>query len=385
MTAIADHPPAPLPTREPVHARIAASIRRWPTLADLQRQPRDNFLLLRLVAAALVIYGHAPAISGGGPVDLFIWLGWDIYSGLLGVATFFFVSGYLVTGSWLRRRNLVAFGWARLLRIVPALLLCLVVCAFAIGALVTTHAASDYYADPETLRYVTQNAKLRYGMAWTLPGVFTDNPMPTVNGSLWTLPIELRLYVWVAVIGALGIAQRRWLFNIVAIGLLAVGSVDIAHIPLLRAAPETDRLAGLFLLGALCQVNRDRIRVHGGIAVAIAALAWLVRDTPLYPWLFALALGATVFWLAYRTRWTGYNRFGDYSYGLYLWGFPVQQLVHSAWPSLGALGNAAVSLPLALACGVLSWHAIEQPALRLRDAPVWLWRRWRPFNRRGDG
>lgn len=370
-----------LPGGAPMPAAIGAPVlpdaRRWPTLAEVQARPLDNFLLLRLIAAALVIYGHAPAIAGGGPPDLFLWLGWDVYSGLLGVAIFFFVSGYLVTGSWLRRRDALAFGWARLLRIVPGYAVCLALSALVIGAVTTRLTLADYYGDPDTWRYLGQNLKLRYGMAWTLPGVFATNPLPTVNGSLWTLPIESRLYVWVGVIGLLGIAQRRWAFNALAIGLLLLGSIGFEHVPLLRVSPETDRLAGLFLLGALCQVNRDLVRVHGAVAIGLAALAWLAHDTSLYPWLFALALGAMVFWFAYRTRWTGYNRFGDYSYGLYLWGFPVQQLVQSAWPSLGALGNAAISLPLALGCGVLSWCAIERPALRLRGAPALLRQRIR--------
>ena len=86
-------------------------------------------------------------------------------------------------------------------------------------------------------------------------------------------------------------------------------------------------------------------------------------------YLFALAEAMFVFWFAYRTRWYGYNRLGDYSYGLYLWGFPMQQVVAHHVPAAMPLANAALALPLAAALAVVSWHSIEKPALSLKSMP----------------
>ncbi|MEO8460977.1 MAG: acyltransferase [Dokdonella sp.] len=342
---------------------------KWFSLADGLAQRQDNFLLLRLIAAALVIYGHSNPISGSGPTDLFLLLGLGSYSGTIAVDIFFVTSGFLITGSYLRRHNIFEFAWARFLRIVPAYFVCITLGAFVIGALYTTLPLGDYLLHPEVRGYVIRNIQFGTDLLWNLPGVFTDHPKQTVNGSLWTLPAEVRMYTWVAILGLLGILRRRWLFIVVVAGLFVLGLVAPEHVPLVPVQTFL-RLAGMFLLGALCYVNRDRIPAHGLIVVAIALLGWAGRNTILYPYLFALGETAFVFWFAYRLRWYGFNRFGDYSYGLYLWGFPVQQVVLHYLPQLPSLGIAAISLPIALLIGIVSWYCIERPALRLKDWPA---------------
>src|SRR5262245_4455903 len=119
------------------------------TIADGVAQGDDNFLLLRLIAAAMVIYGHAPGISATtGPADLFMALNWGEYSGAIAVDLFFIVSGFMITGSYLRREHLGSYLWARLLRIVPAYAVCMGVCAFVIGPIFSVQPAVDYFSNP---------------------------------------------------------------------------------------------------------------------------------------------------------------------------------------------------------------------------------------------
>jgi peptidoglycan/LPS O-acetylase OafA/YrhL len=135
------------------------------------------------------------------------------------------------------------------------------------------------------------------------------------------------------------------------------------------------RPAAMFAIGALCFLQRTRVPVSLGLTIVLVFACWWLRHTPIYPVMFALALTSFVFCFAYRLRWFGYNRFGDYSYGLYLWGFPVQQTVLHLWPTMTAMQNTTISLPLALGLGVLSWHLIEEPALKLKRLPYALFER----------
>ncbi|HJT97764.1 MAG TPA: hypothetical protein VJ696_05560, partial [Rhodanobacteraceae bacterium] len=97
--------------------------------------------------------------------------------------------------------------------------------------------------------------------------------------------------------------------------------------------------------------------------------AWALRATTWYPAAFAACETLFVFWFAYGTRWRGFNRFGDYSYGIYLWAFPMQQVAASLAPSLPSLLNTVAGFVGALPLAVASWHLIEKPALRLKQRP----------------
>lgn len=348
-------------------ARLRAHVT---TPADGLAARVDNFLLLRFLAAALVIYGHGYAMVVHAPdaADVFISLGWSSYSGTIGVDLFFVISGFLVTGSFVRRRDLLAFAWARALRLLPAYVACLLLSTFVLGTLYTTLAPGDYLRDPHTTGYVLDNLQLGRNMRWSLPGVFTDNPRrDTINGSIWTLPIEVRMYAWVALLGAVGLLARRGVATLAVLALLLAGWLMPEYVPAL-GMPGATRLGGMFALGALCWLYRDVVPVHGALLALLAAACWALRATSLHPLVFALAEVQFVFWFAYRLRWHGFNRFGDYSYGLYLWGFPMQQVVAHHWPQASPTFNSVVAFVPAMLLGVASWHALEKPLLAFKDA-----------------
>jgi peptidoglycan/LPS O-acetylase OafA/YrhL len=111
---------------------------------------------------------------------------------------------------------------------------------------------------------------------------------------------------------------------------------------------------------------RERIVVSGFIALALLFACGVFYDQSGYPWVFAAATAYTALWFVFAPGMQWFNRFGDYSYGLYLYGYPSQQLVAHWFPQFGPWRMAALALPLALCCAIASWHCVEKPFLRLK-------------------
>jgi len=121
----------------------------------------------------------------------------------------------------------------------------------------------------------------------------------------------------------------------------------------------------------LAYVQRQRIPVGHSWMLACIALAWASRDSSLYPYFLTIAEAYFCFWFAYCLPWYGFSRFGDYSYGVYLWGFPCQQLCVSWLDHPRPSEIILTAFPLALGLAVASWHLVEQPALRLKNFPIY--------------
>ncbi len=182
------------------------------------------------------------------------------------------------------------------------------------------------------------------------------------------------MYLCVALVGALGILSRRAWCNLLLAGLFVLGLLAPHYLPF---APSQAfmRLAGFFALGAFCYLNRDVIAVSGWGFLLFAGLAWLLRNTPAYPFAFGLAEASFAFWFAYRSHWYGYNLSGDYSYGLYLWGYPAEQVVAHHFPTIAPLTDAAPGFCLAATLAVAFWHFVEKPAIKLKSIPKQIWAR----------
>jgi peptidoglycan/LPS O-acetylase OafA/YrhL len=343
------------------------------TLASAYDHGQDNFLLLRFIAAAMVIVGHAYALSGiPGAADFVAraQLGNGLYTGSLAVDIFFVVSGFLVTGSYVRSGNLDTFVRSRALRVIPAYAICLFFCAFVIGPIYTEMSQSNYWASGSTYAYVITNLQFPNNQIWTLPGVFVHNGYPNVvNGSIWTLPAEVSMYLWVAALGMIGLFRKRWLANVALIALLIYGAYRPSGIQLINAIAEFARLAAFFLVGAFCFVNRHWIPISDWLLLALIVIAYFLYKTGVFPWVLGMVIAYGSLWFAYRPNLHFFNRFGDYSYGLYLWGFPVEQMVmHAFGAPTRPLWIFLVSFPLTLLCAIVSWHIVEKPALRLKRA-----------------
>lgn len=346
--------------------RLFSERRNVVTVEEGLSRRQDNFLILRIVAAAAVIYGHAPAIAPAvSATDIFVRMGWGTYSGDIAVDIFFLVSGFLVTGSYIRQNSLYRFAKARFLRVYPAFFLNVVLLAVVYGLVFTTLPAADYLHQSGMWNYITTNLKMTSNMVWTLPGVF-ENGMKraAINGSQWTLPAEVRMYVLLGIMGAIGLFSSVRVATVVLGGLLLAG---IIHPELFPLNESWFRLAGYFILGVFIYLYRADIRVRVELVFALVFAAVLVRHLPVYPIAFAFALASVVLWVAYLTpplRWL--EQFGDPSYGIYLWGWPCQQAVAYFLPSAGLVVHVSLALMMATLLGYVSWTLLEKQMLRLK-------------------
>ncbi len=347
---------------------MAYSILR--NLNSSDRIPGQNNLdFLRLVGAVLVLVGHHYVLNDLPAIGAF-------RSGIhtLGVKIFFAISGYLISKSWYSDPSLYRFAARRIVRIFPALVCVVLVSVFVLGPLATHRELGEYFYDNQTIRYF-ENIVLR--IRYRLPGVFENNHRPGVNGSLWTLPVEAIMYCLVAVVGIFGrrLKKIEWMIWVTIGLLLVLMKVD---------ARSENTLDGLIFygIGIKSAVNVSVYFVFGSV------LFILRRYIPLNPvvgFVFLLILMIPFpgifyyiegFMFSYFVLSIGLlstpiirdaSRFGDFSYGIYLYAFPVQQ--YFIYTKLFAdkfyvqlLFSALVTFIFAY----MSWHFLEKRALAFK-------------------
>ena len=238
-----------------------------------------------------------------------------------------------------------------------------------IGPWATALPIADYLTDPRTWIYVRET--LLFVGIDRLPGVFADNPYPlAINGSLWTLWLEVFCYAALAIAGVLGALRRPWLALALAVTLFALGELSPAFVGWM---PRGDaflgpRLGGTFVAGALAYAWRERIPLSPWIALAalVAGVALLDTRVEVYA-LYGAVVYATLV-LAYHPSLDvpGFRRMGDYSYGIYVYAYPTQQAIASVLGPMPPLLLFGLAYPAIFALAFASWHAIERPALRFK-------------------
>jgi peptidoglycan/LPS O-acetylase OafA/YrhL len=335
-------------------------------LNDILQRGGNNFDLFRLLAALLVMVGHAYSIAPEPPLQdgINTLLRFD-YSGSLAVKFFFFLSGVLVTNSIIAKPDAFLFLLKRIFRIFPGLLVCLLVAVFIIGPVFTTFPLGKYFAAPETWSYLYGNFFL-WNLQWKLTGVFTNHPHG-LNGSLWTLPSEMSCYVFLAIFHGLGLLKNRNVASAFYVVMIIVPYVFPTFLPRsFQNADYTRPFISCFALGALCATNKDIIEISFPKVILLWLLAYALWDTNAQQYLFYIALFYTVFFVTSLPFVVRRLRLPfDASYGVYVYGFMVQQCVFAVWPHLGVHGNQAVSMAITLPLGILSWYLVEKPAIAI--------------------
>jgi peptidoglycan/LPS O-acetylase OafA/YrhL len=345
--------------------------RLWTFGASDLGSRKNGLNLVRLLLAYAVLVAHGWVLSGRGEgphLNGQSMGGWSVFA-------FFAISGYLITGSRLTK-PLGDYLVLRVARIFPAFIVCLIVTAlvFAPVSYLSAHGSIDGFLTTATtpFNYVFTNSALRIN-AYDVAGTPSNVPYPGVwSGSLWTLYWEFYCYLIIAALLAAGWVRRR---PSVVLAAMVLSIVGYAGWPTTFSAYLGDNAVLLFLLqlipfflaGSFFYMVRDRIAFTWPIALVAGALGLLAAmNVPVWgPQLAAPCLAYVVLWLGAALPSPRLIQKHDISYGVYIYAFPVQQLL--AMAGLYSL-NLAVYDALAMICTVplaaASWFLVERPALR---------------------
>lgn len=325
----------------------------------------NNLNIIRMLAAVAVLISHAwpltLGISTEDPVEPL--LGYSL--GRVAVFIFFIISGFLITGSFLRASSHESFIFGRLLRIIPALIVSVLFVALIIGPLVSSYKLESYLTDYEVYEFIIKNSTLVF-LEFELPGVFSQNPVRSVVGSIWTLFYEVLCYCIVFFLGVAGLFHKRNLLTISIITYLV-----LTNILILKGYDIPSRMNNIlqllppFLLGVLAFLWRDRIQLKFKWLFLIILVTFISFDTQMFSISFLVALLYFTLYFAYIPSGVirKYNLVGDYSYGFYLYAFPIQGLVVWIFGECSPYENILLSFIPTLLLSVLSWHYIEKITL----------------------
>jgi peptidoglycan/LPS O-acetylase OafA/YrhL len=343
------------------------------TIDDFCHAGQNSFGLVRLLAAMAVVLSHAYVITGGPQTlqPLEALTGYPL--GAHAVHVFFTVSGLLVAASFDRRPNLLAFGAARFFRIYPGLIVATVL-VFLVCAIFASTADFATIIKGSIVGYF---AKILIGLAGSgaIPGVFETLPEAGgVNVPLWTLKYEVMSYIGLGIVMAI-VVKTRWITAIQAAGII----IAISAIWLLKGKAYNDanffdhiaRFSFAFWCGVMAWHLRSRIPIMWEILVALLAVtAWMIYlGWPMGPHCLMLLSGyIAVFVAQYRfgavTNFTDRN---DLSYGVYILGWPAQQMLMQFGLGINPIANTVLALIIVLPLAFLSWRFVEKPSLRLKD------------------
>lgn len=355
--------------------------------------PRNNAIgFVRWLMAFMVIFSHAGPIAGFyGGKDL--GTQWSTEQSLGGVAVsgFFFLSGFLITRSKMGKSTTPRFFWHRVLRIYPGWFLALLVTAFVLAPIAwwRENGSIDGFwnADSESpFTYFLNNFTLVLGQLniagmGTSSSLYRDQGISDWNGSAWTLAFEFGAYILVAVLGVVGALANRIVGGIVAFTVIALASMQwlaVANLPGLFPVLSDFRvllLAAPFAWGMIFWLFAEKVPIDdrlGVIALAVAVYTygkggWLVFGQ--YAFCYVLI------WFAIRARKLNrWDRYGDFSYGIYIIGWPL--MYFATFFGLEKYGLIVYHVVVIVGCHLyayLSWHLIERPAMALKNwTPRWI-------------
>jgi peptidoglycan/LPS O-acetylase OafA/YrhL len=324
---------------------------------------RNNFDFIRFIAASSVIISHSVPLTNNGSSYINELTKGQIDLGAISVNTFFVISGYLILSSYIRMQSIPKYLLARVLRIYPALIVVSIFTALIVGPIVTKLSLYEYFNSNNTWLYLFNTTVPISSPVFSLPGFYTGcgHYTDAVNGSIWTIGWEVKCYLLVIIIGFLRLLNKNLVLTITSVMVLYYGVLNHEEI----------RLYTYFFIGMCFYLFKENIRYKyfiTGIALISIFLACFFGK---YLNLTLLIAGSYLlfgFSFSKKIKFYHFGKYGDFSYGIYLYGFLIQQLVMIYFHgSMNNTLNYMISLPIAVMCGIASYFCIEKPCMNLKN------------------
>jgi peptidoglycan/LPS O-acetylase OafA/YrhL len=372
--------------------------------------PKNNaFGFLRLALAVSVVFSHSLALGRFGRDQLEILTQGQYHIGLLAVAMFFVLSGFLVCRSASGSSSVPRFLWHRFLRIFPGYWVCLIVCACVFAPIMSyvesgslTRIFSSPWNSPQS--FMINNAGVLHLNGFSIEGVvmfrpnsigglLRHNPVPGVlNGSLWTLPFELICYLAVAAMALVGVLRRAKGFVLVLFGALwclhAFDCVNPEGFSRCFPAIGVKQLVMLCLYfcgGCVCFLYREKILASPWLFVGALLLLGIGLAAGVFGFVAPIAMTYAFLWLAFSLPFTRFEARGDFSYGTYIYAFPIQQgFALFGLPQSGFAVYFGCSLLMTLLLAIFSYRLVEAPCLRWKHWVVTIPARQKASGRAGE-
>ncbi|TPM39571.1 acyltransferase [Mesorhizobium sp. B2-3-4] len=345
--------------------------------ASVNNARTNNVTAIRLLAAVLVIFSHAwpQTAAGANPINGLLPGGLDL--GATCVAVFFSLSGYLLALS-AERLTPAVFVFRRILRIYPALWAGTAV--FVICGAFSTGRYFEYLADPQTQNFIRVGSTMavansaEFAASSWLPGVFTDTHIGFVNGSLWTLPAEIQAYLAMALCMTLARVLSVRSLPVFWIAALTICVFYFSAIPFAGSEPRYRILLISFFAGAVFFSLKSVVPMTGWLVgtmlIGVAAVNLLLPSYTLTAVTIFIPYASLYLAFGIAPIFSGLDRIGDFSYGVYIYGWPAANIVVALDPTDNPWLAAGGGLTIALGMATASWFLIERPAMTLKNTEI---------------
>jgi peptidoglycan/LPS O-acetylase OafA/YrhL len=332
----------------------------------------NNFDFLRMFAALCIAFTHSfGLINLYNQEYLVVYSNQKIDFSFVGLCIFFSISGYLIAKSAVTSPSFKNYLWKRFLRIQPLLVVVCVLSVFILGPIFTSLNAADYFKNINTYAYF-RNIMPLFGIQFALPEVFNDNIKEAgVNGSMWTLVVEERLYLIVGLLFLLKENRKQWFVYFVAVLNIVwlMHNVFYNH-HLIEYLNGGHIFYALIFLNASClyllNINFNKKMIL--FLFTIPILLFFAKFSLLNESIQVILIPLLVIAIAHIKAVTNHiGKYGDFTYGIYIFSFPVQQMLIALKlinnnPLLLFIFTLLIVIPMA----ILSWHLLEKKMLLMK-------------------